>query len=115
VAVRKVAAAKRSTFCIGEANRRSGSAVHEGVPGDAGSGGDESAAAPECLDRIIPLGEAHLRHAIAKYMKHYHRERNHQGLDSQLVVAGTTANDNGRARRRERMAGLLSYYHREAA
>jgi hypothetical protein len=29
----------------------------------------------ECLDRVIPLGEAHLRELIREYMAHYHVER----------------------------------------
>ncbi|HKC55860.1 MAG TPA: hypothetical protein VKC35_07030, partial [Vicinamibacterales bacterium] len=31
----------------------------------------------ECLDRIIPIGERHFRHAITEFVEHYHRERNH--------------------------------------
>ena len=27
----------------------------------------------ECLDRVIPFGERHLRRAIAEYVEHYHR------------------------------------------
>jgi transposase InsO family protein len=34
----------------------------------------------ECLDRLIPPGEQHLRRAVVEYVAHYHRERNHQGL-----------------------------------
>jgi putative transposase len=34
----------------------------------------------ECLSRVIPFGERHLRRTIAEYVEHYHRERNHQGL-----------------------------------
>ena len=33
----------------------------------------------ECLDRMVPLGETHLRRGGAEYMLHYHHERNHQG------------------------------------
>ena len=33
----------------------------------------------ECLDRMVPLGEGHLRRAIAEYMAHYHHERNIKG------------------------------------
>ena len=33
----------------------------------------------ECLDRIVPLGEAHLRAAIRAFVTHYHEERPHQG------------------------------------
>ena len=33
----------------------------------------------ECLDRIVPLGEAHLRAAVRAFVDHYHEERPHQG------------------------------------
>jgi putative transposase len=36
----------------------------------------------ECLDKLVPLGERHLRLAISKFTEHYHLERNHQGLDN---------------------------------
>jgi putative transposase len=32
----------------------------------------------ECLDRVIPLGERHLRRTIAEFVAHYHGERNHK-------------------------------------
>jgi len=31
----------------------------------------------ECLDRLIPIGERHVRRAVTEYVAHYHRERNH--------------------------------------
>ena len=70
----------------------------------------------ECPDRIVPLGERHLRRAIGEYLAHYHGERNHQGLDN-APLKGTLApaNENGRVQRRERLGGLLNYYHRDAA
>ena len=36
----------------------------------------------ECIDRVVPLGEQHLRQLIVEYLAHYHRERHHQGLDN---------------------------------
>jgi putative transposase len=70
----------------------------------------------ECLDRIVPVGEKHLRRAIGEYLAHYHGERNHQGLDNLLLQgAPAPANENGRVLRRERLGGLLNYYHRNAA
>ena len=70
----------------------------------------------ECLDRIVPLGEKHLRRAIGDGRAHYHGERNHQGLDNVLLqVSPAPANENGRVLRRERLGGLLNYYHRDAA
>ena len=56
----------------------------------------------ECSDRMIMLGEQHLRHAIDEYVEHYHFERTHQGLDNQLIdgVPGCTA---GPVERRQRL------------
>ena len=66
----------------------------------------------ECLDRIVPLGEKHLRWAIGEYLAHYHGERNHQGLYNVLLKgAPSPANENGRVQRRERLGGLLNCYH----
>jgi len=31
----------------------------------------------ECLNRIVPLGEWHLRKTLHEFATHYHRERNH--------------------------------------
>ena len=39
----------------------------------------------ECLAQIIPLGERHLRTAVKEYTEHYHLERNHQGLENELI------------------------------
>ena len=39
----------------------------------------------ECLDRIVMLGERHLRRAIASYVEHYHLERCHQGIGNRLI------------------------------
>jgi transposase InsO family protein len=69
----------------------------------------------ECLDRIVPLGEAHLRRAICEYVRHYHEERNHQGLDNALIVPGKAMDGTRTVVRRDRLGGLLSFYHREAA
>ena len=69
----------------------------------------------ECLNRIVPLGEAHLRRSISEDMRHYHVERNHQGLGNQLLEgARVPANTNGRIERRERLGGLLNFYTRAA-
>ena len=70
----------------------------------------------ECLAKIIPLGERHLRKAVAEYTEHYHTERNHQGLGNQLILKGR---DGPRVscdvECRERLGGLLHYYYRRAA
>jgi putative transposase len=69
----------------------------------------------ECLNRVIPIGDRHLRRMIAEYVEHYHRERNHQGLANELIEGvSTSAGNLGRIRRRPRLDGLLNYYGRAA-
>lgn len=67
----------------------------------------------ECLSQIIPLGERHLRRAVAEYTEHYHRERNHQGIGNRLIEPQEEGS--GELERRERLGGLLNYYYRKAA
>jgi len=70
----------------------------------------------EALGQMIMLGERALYHAIHQYLAHYHTERNHQGLDNGLIAPeGAVGCQMGHVVRRERLGGLLSYYHREAA
>jgi transposase InsO family protein len=70
----------------------------------------------EALGRMIFIGEGSLRYAIHQYLTHYHQERNHQGLDNQLIAAEPeVVGQTGQVVRRERLGGLLSYYYREAA
>jgi putative transposase len=69
----------------------------------------------ECLDRIVPLGETHLRAAIRAFMDHYHEERPHQGLGNELIAPNPTSRGPGPVRCRERLGGVLKFYYREAA
>jgi len=68
----------------------------------------------DCLHRMIPLGERHLRHAIREYVAHYHHERNHQGLANELIVRVARPRAAGTVRRAQRLGGLLNFYHRAA-
>ena len=70
----------------------------------------------ECLNKLVLLGEQHLRRAIGEFVEHYHLERNHQGLDHRLLTAHKAPRDDqAPVVRRERLGGLLNYYHRRAA
>jgi transposase InsO family protein len=70
----------------------------------------------ECLAQIIPLGERHLRTAVQEYTDHYHLERNHQGLENELIEdRRDELNVDGRVECRERLGGILKYYDRRAA
>jgi transposase InsO family protein len=68
----------------------------------------------ECLDRIIPIGERHFRSAITEFVEHYHRERNHQGLDNRLIAGRPVTDRTGRVRCHRRLGGLLNFYERAA-
>ena len=68
----------------------------------------------ECLARLIPIGETHFRRAVAEFVEHYHRERNHQGLGNVLIAGSLATSGAGRVRRHQRLGGLLSYYKRAA-
>ena len=65
---------------------------------------------------MIFFGERSLRTAVREYLGHYHCERNHQGLENKVIdpteEVGQIA---GKIECRERLGGLLRYYHRDAA
>jgi transposase InsO family protein len=70
----------------------------------------------EALSRMIIVGEESLRHVLTHYLEHYHAERNHQGLGNRLIAPEPeVGRPLGEVRHRERLGGLLSYYHRVAA
>lgn len=71
----------------------------------------------ECLDRMIFFGERSLRNAVHEYVENYYaHERSLQGLANTIIdpdeeVGGST----GEVQCRERLGGMLRYYHRKAA
>ena len=70
----------------------------------------------EVLHQMIIMGKESLRVVLTQYLAHYHAERNHQGLGNQLIEPEVAVGcQTGQVIRRERLGGLLSYYHREAA
>jgi putative transposase len=70
----------------------------------------------ECLDRMILIGQASLRLAVAEYMDHYHGERNHQGLDNKPIYGNAlVAAQDAPIHRSRRLGGMLNFYYREAA
>ena len=65
---------------------------------------------------MIFFGERSLRKAIAEFVAHFHTERNHQGLENRIIDPGVEVGRNtSEVRIRERLGGLLNYYHRQAA
>jgi putative transposase len=68
----------------------------------------------ECLDRMVMLGEGHLRRAIASYVEHYHVERCHQGIGNR-PIEGVPESALGPVSRKERLGGIRSHYYRKVA
>jgi putative transposase len=70
----------------------------------------------ECLDRMIFFGEKMFRHAVCELIRHYHAKRNHQGLENKIIEPeDSVGKATGEIVCRERLGGLLKYYHRCAA
>ena len=70
----------------------------------------------EGLSRMILFGERSLWHTLQHYVDHYHTERPHQGKGNVILLPA--ARRFARAsplRCRQRLGGLLKYYHRDAA
>jgi transposase InsO family protein len=70
----------------------------------------------ECMSRMIFFGERSLRKVTREYAAHYHMERNHQGLDNQLIEPDDRLNrTSGAVDCLQRLGGMLRFYHRAAA
>jgi hypothetical protein len=72
----------------------------------------------DCLSKLILFGETSLRRALREYLVHHHAERNHQGKSNVLLFPAATKAMYRVDRSvgcKERLGGLLKYYHQEAA
>jgi putative transposase len=75
----------------------------------------------ELLDRVLILGEAHLRTVLAEYQAHYNTARPHQGI-AQRVPDGERDGgrfavadlDRGRIHRKPVLSGMINEYSRAA-
>lgn len=70
----------------------------------------------EALSRVIFFGESSLRRATISYLEHHHHERNHQGLGNTIIGPKLPNSlDMGEVKCKERLGGILRYYHGAAA
>ena len=64
----------------------------------------------ECLDRMVFFERKSLENAVREYVEHYHTERNHQGLENELIgPSEDAASCHGRIECRERLGGMLKF------
>jgi putative transposase len=64
----------------------------------------------ECLDRMLIVGQRHLRHVLTEYTDHYNSHRSHRSL-AQTPPNGRADPDpvgNVRVLRRDRLGGLIT-------
>ena len=72
----------------------------------------------ECLNKMIPLGEKHLRYLIDQYVEHYNHERLRQGVGNRRLtspMSNLAFPRDGPVHCHERLGGLLKTYFQRAA
>jgi putative transposase len=70
----------------------------------------------ECLSKLIPTGPGMLKRSVCDNVKHYHQERNHQGVDNRLITPMITWRHVAQTIvRRPRLGGILNFYQRAVA
>jgi putative transposase len=69
----------------------------------------------ECLDKILILGERHLRRVLTAYLAYYNQARAHQGIDQQCPVPLEHLARAGPIERRDILGGVLHDYYRRAS
>ena len=69
----------------------------------------------ECLDKLVLLGEWHVRRVLAEYVTFYNTRRPHQGLAQQCPVSLTDVSGEGIVQRRDVLGGIVHDYLRAAA
>ena len=72
----------------------------------------------ECLRRVILFGEKALWRALDAYVSYFLHERNHQGLANEIPfpkAEDRIGQTDGTIKKRSRLGGLLSFYHRKKA
>jgi hypothetical protein len=73
------------------------------------------AAREECLDRLLVLGEAHLRRVMREYINYYNRSRPHQGIEQRCPIPIDHSRKEGAVKCRDVLGGIIHDYYRDAA
>ena len=69
----------------------------------------------ECLDKLVLLGEWHVRRVLAEYVTFHNTRRPHQGLAQQCPVSLPVVSGQGIMQRRDVLGGIVHDYLRAAA
>jgi hypothetical protein len=68
----------------------------------------------DLLDHIIALNERHLKRLLADYVRYYHEDRTHMGLQKQTPNGRVRSAARGRVVSRARLGGLHHRYDQAA-
>jgi len=74
----------------------------------------------ECCDRLLIVGQNHLRRVLGEYLEHYNTGRSHQGHGMGLRAPNDRSNvipmpvSINEIRRRKRLGGLINEYRSAA-
>src|SRR4028119_2001811 len=68
----------------------------------------------ECMDKILILGEGHLRHVLRAYVTYYNTARPHQGIEQQCPIRLESSARDGPIERRDILGGVIHDYRRAA-
>ncbi len=69
----------------------------------------------ECLDRLLIMGEMHLRRVLREYVAYYNEARPHQGIEQRCPIPIERSRGEGRVKCRNVLGGIIHDYQREAA
>ncbi len=69
----------------------------------------------ECLDKLLIIGERHLRRVLVEYTAYFNRARPHQGIGQRCPISITSPVKSGPVKCRNVLGGVIRDYHREAA
>jgi hypothetical protein len=69
----------------------------------------------ECLDRLLILGDAHLRRVMQEYIEYYNHARSHQGIEQRCPIPIERGRKEGPVKCRDVLGGVIHDYQREAA
>ena len=69
----------------------------------------------ECLDKLIILNEAHLRHVLKQYIHYYNSRRPHQGIQQDCPNTFQPPDSSQPIRCHHILGGIIKSYDRSAA
>ena len=68
----------------------------------------------DLLDHVIAVNECHLKRLLSDYVRYYHEDRTHLGLNKETPAGRIPSTDRGEVVSRARLGGLHHRYDRAA-